>query len=41
MNIFDFLGFDPQPSPQEYDADFPELASKFENFSMQSNQPVY
>jgi len=33
--------FDPQPSPQEYDADFPELASKFENFSMQSNQPVY
>jgi len=33
--------FDPEPSPQEYDADFPELTSKFENFSMQSDQPVY
>jgi len=31
----------PQPSPQEYDADFPELATKLENFNLQSNQPVY
>lgn len=28
-------------NPQEYDADFPELSTKFQNFSMQSNSPVY
>lgn len=28
-------------NPQEYDADFPELSTKFQNFTMQSNSPVY
>jgi len=33
--------FDEEEPPQEYDADFPELTAKFQNFSMQSNPPVY
>ena len=35
-----FLDFEDE-NPQEYDADFPELSTKFQNFSMQSNSPVY
>ena len=35
------LDFDEEEPPQEYDADFPELTAKFQNFSMQSNPPVY
>jgi len=32
---------DCESSHREYDADFPELTSKLQGFSLQSNQPVY